>query len=94
MAESSPIDKYSIQLAVPHSVYDSTTYSPPETINEWLKEKGLRGEYVGGHSSGNGYTNGINNSVSIYMIHGAQETDGSALAIQFPECKLHICKQT
>lgn len=82
-----------IQLGVPHSVYGSTTYFPPKVIDEWLKERNLRGDYVGGHLSGDGFTNGISNAVSNYMITDAHEHDGLALGLRFPECSLYITKK-
>ena len=94
VAESSLIDKFLIQLAIPHSVYGFSTYSPPGHINQWLEANNLRGEYVGSQLNGDGYTNGVSNMMSVYIIQGAQETDGLALAIQFPECRLHVRKQS
>ena len=91
--ELSQADRFIVQLEVPHSVYGATTYFVPGPINTWLKERNLQADYVGCHSSGNGYTGNVNNSASVYVIRRAHDLDGLALRIMFSDCKVVITER-
>ena len=82
-----------MQLNVPHSVYGACTYFIPEVIQEWLHSYNLQYNYCGGNSWGNGYTDGVMNSDSTYMVYNICPEDASAFGIQFPKVKIHLSKQ-
>lgn len=80
--------KFNMQIDVPHSEYGNATYIA------WLEEHGISDyAYCGAASSGNGYTNGISNRESVYMVYNIQDVDACAFQIQFPHCKVHLCEQ-
>ena len=82
-----------MQLTVPHSVYDACTYFAPKPMAEWLSSYKLTAYYCGGESWGNGYTNGVSNQTSTYMVYNIRPEDASAFGIQFPTIKIHLSKQ-
>jgi hypothetical protein len=85
--------KYSIQINVPHSEYGACDYFMPKVLADWLKEYGLKYSYAGGGSWGDGYTNGITNKESTYIVRNAKEEDGLAFKINFPKCHVFISEQ-
>jgi hypothetical protein len=85
--------KYSMQITVPHSVYDACTYFIPKEIGDWLHSYNLKYGYVGGGSWGNGFTNGVTNQTSNYMVYNIQQGDALAFRIQFPHCKVYQSEQ-
>lgn len=85
---------FSMQLDVPHSKYGNGDYFIYEPMCEWLRNHDIRSwSYCGGGSWGNGYTNGITNQESVYMVYNIREDDATAFQIQFPHCKVHLSKQ-
>jgi len=81
---------YSMQIDVPHSVYGLCDYFLPKKIEDWLTKHGLNYSHSGVSSWGDGYTNGISNNESHYVIRYMEKEDGSAFQIMFPDCKVHI----
>ena len=84
---------HSMQLNVPHSVYGACTYFIPTVIREWLSSYGVIAYYCGGNSWGDGFTNGVANSDSTYMVYNIQPYDATAFKIHFPFIKVHTGKQ-
>lgn len=84
---------YSFQIDVPHRYYGECDYFIPEEMQTWLKTNNLHYSYCGGGSWGDGYTDGITNKESCYIVRDASEQDGLAFQIQFPFCKTHISQQ-
>ncbi len=89
MISVAPLE-YSMQVDVPHSEYGPVSYFMPLAMREWLKEKGLRYIYCGGGSWGDGYTNGITNATSSYVISNIEKEDSTAFQIIFPKCVVHL----
>lgn len=84
-------NSYSMSLTVPHSVYGACTYFIPESMKAWLYQHGLeRYSYCGGNLWGNGYTNGVTNADSVYMVYNIQPEDATAFGIQFPRVKIYL----
>ncbi len=88
------LPRISMQVTVPHSEYGECQFFIPPVIYNWCAEYGLEYRYVRGISQGSGYTNGVTNCESIYMVDGITETDAIAFKIQFPECKVVVAGQT
>lgn len=84
---------FSFQVNVPHSVYGECEWFIPAELKSWLTGRGLSANYCGGSSWGNGYTNGVSNRESNYMVRDATEQDGLAFKIMFPKCSIYICQQ-
>ena len=84
---------HAMQLNVPHSVYGECTYFIPKPLLKWLYEYDLKYFYCGGNSWGNGYTNGVSNADSTYIVNNIQPDDATAFGIQFPQVKIHLSKQ-
>lgn len=85
------LDTFSMQVTVPQSKYGPCTYFMPDVLQDWLKSQGLRGSYCSGQSWGDGYTNGVTNKTSVYMVGGIKDRETCLLfAILFPECQLHV----
>ena len=84
---------FSFQVNVPHSKHGKCDWFMPVILQDWLMDRGLQGHYCGENSWGDGYTNGVSNADSVYMVRDAEESDGLAFCIIFPECKVHICEQ-
>lgn len=79
-----------MQVSVPHSEYGPCTYFMPKQLDDWLKQYNLQGSYCGGSSWGNGYTNGITNKESTYMVYNINPGDAIAFQIMFPKCRIHV----
>ena len=84
---------HSMQIDVPHSVYGKCTYFIPSELNSWLLARNLRYSLCHQSSSGDGFTNGVTNIKSHYMVNNIEEVDGLAFKIMFLACGVHICKQ-
>ena len=84
---------FTFQINVPHKDYGECDYFAPKVMDAWLREHNLDYGYAGGGSWGDGYTNGITNKESIYMVRNATQEDGLAFRIQFPFAKVHISEQ-
>ena len=84
---------HSMQLNVPHSVYGACSFFMPTKMQEWLRKYNLRADYCGGNSWGNGFTNGVSNVDSTYMVNNIHPDDATAFGIQFPKVKIHLSKQ-
>ena len=85
---------FSMQVNVPHSEYGPCEYFMPGILRDWVcGEYRLIYEYCGETSSGDGFTNGITNKESRYMVKNIQEADATAFQIMFPRCKVYLCKQ-
>ena len=84
---------HAMQLTVPHSVYGECTYFAPKSVEEWLAGYNLSPQYCGGGSWGDGYTNGVTNHTSTYLVYNIQPDDATAFGIQFPTIKIHLSKQ-
>jgi hypothetical protein len=85
---------HSMQLTVPQSVYGECTYFAPKPISEWLYGNGCeQWGYVGSSAWGNGYTDGVSNATSNYMVYNIHPEDATAFRIQFPQVKVHLGKQ-
>jgi len=85
--------KYCVQINVPHSEYGACDYFAPKVIEDWLKEHGLNYTFCGGGSWGNGFTNGVTNKESVYILRNVEDTDGLVFKINFPKCKIYISEQ-
>jgi hypothetical protein len=84
---------YSMQLRVPHSIYGPCTYFIPKPLLEWLAENNMKEwGYCGGESWGDGFTNGVNNQTSTYMVYNIQPEDATAFKIHFPNVKIYIAE--
>ena len=90
----------SMQIDVPHSVYGSCTHFMPDELIDWIRATLMlvEGEFVdyrycGAGSWGDGFTNGITNQESTYMVNNIHEEDATAFRIMFPRCKVHVSKQ-
>lgn len=93
-------DLFSMQINVPHSEYGSCKHMMPDELIDWIRnamqlQDGyfVNYRYSGGTSSGDGFTNGITNQETIYMVYGLKEQDGLAFKLQFPKCRIHMSKQ-
>jgi hypothetical protein len=87
-------NSYSMQLQVPHSIYGACTYFIPIPLLEWLTKNDLKEwGYCGGTSAGNGFTDGVDNRASTYMIYNIKPEDATAFGIQFPHVRIHLSKQ-
>lgn len=84
---------FSMQIDVPHSVHGHVSYFMPNGVHTWMKENNLEYSMCGSSSSGDGLTNGISNEKTHYMVRNMQEQDGTAFALLFPECRVHVSKQ-
>lgn len=84
---------FSMQIAVPHSVYGACEYFMPVVLRTWIIEHSLNYWYISGESWGNGYTDGITNQESVYVVNNIHESDALVFKIQFPKCKINVCKQ-
>ena len=83
-----------MQLTIPHAIYGDADYFGPTPIREWLYKQGhLHWGLVGKTSSGNGYTNGVTNYCSVYMVYNIQPEDATALGLLFPNIGVHLSKQ-
>ena len=82
-----------MQITIPHSVYGSCEYFLPAVIEKWFSENGIcRPSYAGSNSSGNGFTAGVTNKESVYMIYDIHENDPVAFKLLFPQIKVHSHK--
>ena len=79
-----------MQIDVPHSEYGEGTYFIGDVLQRWLRERGLKWAYCGCSSWGDGYTNGVTNRESTYMIRDMEREDGLAFKIMFPKCRVYI----
>lgn len=93
-------DVFSMQLDVPHSVYGRCFHIMPDELIDWIRgTMGLQDgefvnyEFVGETTHGDGFTNGISNRETVYMVYGLKEEDGSAFKLLFPKCKIHMSQQ-
>lgn len=84
---------YSMQISVPHSEYGPCSYFMPKLMDDWLKKYSLQGSYCGSNSWGDGYTNGVTNKESSYIVHNVELEDSIAFQIMFPKCRLHVSKE-
>lgn len=91
---------FSMQINVPHSVYGSCTHFMPDDLIDWIRSTMnlQEGEFVdyrysGGTSGGDGFTNGVTNQETVYMVYKLKEHDGLAFKIQFPKCGVHMSQQ-
>lgn len=89
----------SIQINVPHSVYGRCEYMMPDDLIDWIREtlnlqdgQFVDYGYVGGTITGDGYTNGITNRESVYMVRNMYKEDALAFKLTFPECFVHIAE--
>ena len=83
-----------MQLSVPHSVYGACTYFIPSPIIAWFAQYDIADwSYCGGNSWGDGFTNGVSNADSTYLVYNIRPEDASAFGIQFPHIKIHLSKQ-
>jgi hypothetical protein len=86
--------RISMQVTVPHSEYGACQYFMPTILREWIVAHGLDNRYVGGGSWGDGYTNGVTNCESVYLVEDINETDAIAFKLQFPKCRVFMAGQT
>lgn len=84
---------FSMQITVPHSEYGECQYFMPTILRDWIVAHGLDNQYCGGGSWGDGFTNGITNRTSVYMVRDVQEVDGVAFKLLFPKCDVFVCPQ-
>lgn len=86
---------FSMQLTVPHSKFGKCSFFMPEIIRAWICENLGPFDYThcGENRSGDGYTNGVTNTESVYIIKWLLEEDGTRLKIAFPECRVHMSCQ-
>jgi len=84
---------FSLQVDVPHRDYGACDYFIPAVMNDWLQKQGLDARWVGCQSNGDGYTNGITNKESCYLIKDAKKEDGFAFQLLFPRVRVHIHQQ-
>ena len=83
-----------MQVNVPHSEYGPCEYFMPKILRDWVHvQNKFPYHYSGGTSGGDGYTNGVINRESIYVVNNIQEEDATVFQILFPKCKVHLCKQ-
>lgn len=88
------LDTFSMQVNVPHSKYGDGTYFIAPVLQEWLAERGLQGRYCSGSSCGDGYTNGVTNKESHYMVNGIKDRETCLMfAIIFSDVKIHVCQE-
>ena len=86
--------KFNMQVNVPHLEYGNDNYFMPSILIEWLRRNGIVDyDYCGGGYTGYGYTNGVTNWESVYMVNDIQEEDATAFRIQFPKCKVYLFNQ-
>jgi len=85
--------KYCVQVNIPHAHYGQCDYFIPQCIADWLRAHGLIGNYCGGGSWGDGFTHGVTNRESVYIIRDIEDVDGLAFKINFPHCKIYISQQ-
>ena len=70
---------FSFQVNVPHKDYGHCDYFIPTVMRDWLHEHNLKNYLYGGQTlSGDGYTNGITNIESCYIVKDATEEDALA----------------
>lgn len=84
---------FSMQVSVPHSVYGHCEYFMPKPLRAWIVAHGLDNTFVGGSCTGNGYTDGVTNRESTYMVYNIDKTDALSFKIMFPKCRVHISEQ-
>jgi hypothetical protein len=72
----------------------------PDVLIDWIRTAlGLVfGQWVdynmcGQECWGDGFTDGVSNRTTVYMVRNIKEEDATAFRIQFPECKLFVCEQ-
>ena len=83
-----------MQITVPHSLYGRCTYFAPKKITDWLFGNEINDYgYAGEESWGDGFTNGISNATSTYMVYNIQPEDATAFGIQFPQVRVYLGKQ-
>jgi hypothetical protein len=80
----------SMQVTVPRAEYGACQYFMPSPMENWLNDKNLKTSMVGRESYGNGYTNGVTNRTTTYMIRNIEATDATAFQLMFPKCKIHL----
>ncbi len=85
--------RYDMQVNVPHSAYGACDYFMPNIMREWVHGLDLDYLYAGNSSSGDGFTNGVSNKMSHYMVNDIQRGDSIAFQIQFPHAKVHLLEQ-
>ena len=86
---------FSMQVEVPEWKYGKCDWFIHGHMHEWLREMGLDYSWAGSTSTGNGKdeTTGRSTVYFTYMVRNCEEEDASAFGIQFPECKIYVCKQ-
>lgn len=78
------------QIELKHSRWGSISYFPPKEIDEYFAKLGKQCQFVGGGSWGDGYTNGVANSYSTYMVYDANRDDILLFKILYPDARVHV----
>ena len=85
---------YSMHLSIPDAVYGRHGFLAPRPIRDWLYANKLSDwSRCGGEQTGDGYTAGVTNRLSMYIVNNIQPEDATAFAFMFPHIKIHLSKQ-
>lgn len=84
---------HTMQINVPWSVYGQCNYFMPYDLGGWCVERGLQYSYCGKDSTGDGLTDGVVNTKSVYMVYKIHPDDAIVFKIFFPACTVHHIEQ-
>ena len=83
-----------MQISIPQSIYGECTYIIPKVFVEWFAQQDIKNwGYSSSESWGDGYTNGLSNKTSTYMVYNIHPEDATLFKIFFPTVRVYTGKQ-